>query len=250
VVAPSFERPVATVTRLVTRGAGLRLNRRLRYGLAAVLAGITLVGVDLAQGVLPGGGAFLLLLIPVMLGAVVLGMGPALTTLLLGASGAVLLVPLRGHPWLSAPSDAARLALYLVVGGFVVAVGAVLREAIGTWLQARSARSAVSHGRLVEPLTDRELDVLRLAATGKSTDAIGRELYLSRNTVKSHLAHAYGKLGAHNRAEAIAAGLHWGCLQRSALVPPSVGAGAEPADGHGSGGRRTALVDRGTGTAG
>jgi hypothetical protein len=53
-----------------------------------------------------------------------------------------------------------------------------------------------------------------------SVAEIGHRLYLSRNTIKSHLAHAYGKLGAHNRAEAIAAGLHWGCIEPSALAPP------------------------------
>ena len=58
--------------------------------------------------------------------------------------------------------------------------------------------------RLVEPLTSRELEVLRLLAAGSSNQAIARELVVTLDTVKKHVGHVLGKLGAANRTEAVA----------------------------------------------
>ncbi len=54
-----------------------------------------------------------------------------------------------------------------------------------------------------QPLTARELEVLRLLQRGLSHHDIARELYLSDNTVKTHLRAVYRKLGAHSRPEAL-----------------------------------------------
>jgi LuxR family maltose regulon positive regulatory protein len=56
---------------------------------------------------------------------------------------------------------------------------------------------------LVEPLTDRETDVLRLIAAGKSNQRIAHELVVTLDTVKKHVSHVLGKLGAANRTEAV-----------------------------------------------
>jgi len=53
-----------------------------------------------------------------------------------------------------------------------------------------------------DPLTDRERQVLRLAADGLSTAKIGAELHLSEGTVRNYLSEAISKLGAENRVEA------------------------------------------------
>ena len=53
-------------------------------------------------------------------------------------------------------------------------------------------------------LTSRERNVLRLIATGSSTDAAAYELHLSPTTVKTHLRSASSKLGTHSRAAAVA----------------------------------------------
>jgi two-component system, NarL family, response regulator DesR len=53
-----------------------------------------------------------------------------------------------------------------------------------------------------DPLTDRERQVLRLAAEGLSTEALGKKLHLSPGTVRNYLSEAIDKLGATNRIEA------------------------------------------------
>jgi DNA-binding NarL/FixJ family response regulator len=70
---------------------------------------------------------------------------------------------------------------------------------------------------LVEPLTDREMDVLRLAAKGYTNKAIGVQLAISDRTVQGHLAKIYDKLGAASRTEAVmrAVALGW--------IPPTLG---------------------------
>ena len=60
---------------------------------------------------------------------------------------------------------------------------------------------AVSNG---EGLSVRELEVLRLLAAGRSTDAIARELFLSIHTVRNHVRNILMKLGAHSKLEAVA----------------------------------------------
>jgi DNA-binding NarL/FixJ family response regulator len=52
-------------------------------------------------------------------------------------------------------------------------------------------------------LTPRELDVLRLVAQGQSNPAIGRALFLSETTVKTHLGHVFEKLGVGDRTRAV-----------------------------------------------
>ena len=57
---------------------------------------------------------------------------------------------------------------------------------------------------IVEQLTSRELEVLGMLAAGSSNQAIARELVVSLDTVKKHVGHVLGKLGAANRTEAVA----------------------------------------------
>jgi DNA-binding NarL/FixJ family response regulator len=64
---------------------------------------------------------------------------------------------------------------------------------------------------VVEELTDRELEVLSLAAKGYTNKAIGVQLGISDRTVQGHLAHIFGKLQANSRTEAVmrAVSLGW-----------------------------------------
>ena len=69
-------------------------------------------------------------------------------------------------------------------------------------LQAHLA-GATPVGELAEPLSDRELAVLRFLPTNLSAAEIGSELFVSVHTVKTHMRKLYAKLGAHTRAEAV-----------------------------------------------
>jgi LuxR family maltose regulon positive regulatory protein len=64
----------------------------------------------------------------------------------------------------------------------------------------------VGEQQLVEPLTERELEVLRLLSSGKSNAEIAGHLFVAVGTVKAHTSRIYGKLGVRNRVEAIAKG--------------------------------------------
>ena len=64
----------------------------------------------------------------------------------------------------------------------------------------------------VEALTERELDVLRLAAKGMTNKAIGRALDISDRTVQGHLANIYGKLSVGSRTEAVTEALKLGWI--------------------------------------
>jgi DNA-binding CsgD family transcriptional regulator len=66
----------------------------------------------------------------------------------------------------------------------------------------RSAAKLSAHARSHIPLSEREVEVLSLAADGLTNRQIAERLYLSPHTVARHLANARGKLGASNRAEA------------------------------------------------
>ena len=68
---------------------------------------------------------------------------------------------------------------------------------------------------LAEPLNERELTVLRFLPTNLSAAEIGSELFLSVNTVKTHMRKLYAKLDVHTRAEAVERGRALGLLAPS-----------------------------------
>jgi ATP/maltotriose-dependent transcriptional regulator MalT len=63
-----------------------------------------------------------------------------------------------------------------------------------------------------EPLSQRELEVLTLISQGRSNREAAGELFISEATVKTHLLHAYAKLGVRDRAAAVAAAFEQGLL--------------------------------------
>jgi LuxR family maltose regulon positive regulatory protein len=73
---------------------------------------------------------------------------------------------------------------------------------------------------LIEPLSERELEILQLIAEGLTNPEIAAQLYLSLNTVKAHTRNIYGKLGVHNRTQAVSRARALG------LLPVAFGAAA------------------------
>ncbi|HEX9926055.1 MAG TPA: response regulator transcription factor [Anaerolineae bacterium] len=57
-------------------------------------------------------------------------------------------------------------------------------------------------GKYVEPLSERELEVLQWLASGASNREIGRRLYITESTVKRHVYNIFGKLNVRNRTQA------------------------------------------------
>jgi DNA-binding NarL/FixJ family response regulator len=80
--------------------------------------------------------------------------------------------------------------------------------------QNRSARARVAEP-LLEPLTDSEVRVLRYLPTNLSKREIADELYVSVNTIKTHVKHLYAKLGVRTRRQAVDQARQLGLLPRS-----------------------------------
>ena len=101
-------------------------------------------------------------------------------------------------------------ALEAVSRGFVVAMP-VEAETIAAASQIpASATNGVEE--LLEPLTPREQEVLRMLALGLANKEIAARLSISEHTVKFHVAAILGKLGASSRTEAVALGIRHGLI--------------------------------------
>ncbi len=79
----------------------------------------------------------------------------------------------------------------------------------GTYIDASVAGmlAEVNTGKEAPKITQRERDVLRLLSQGMSNEEIGREIFISPETVRTHLRKAMAKLGAKTRTEAVASAL-------------------------------------------
>jgi DNA-binding NarL/FixJ family response regulator len=82
-----------------------------------------------------------------------------------------------------------------------VSLGTLLREiSRGTIIHSMPKRQPTAAADC--PLTDRELEILKLVAEGYTNGRIARELWVTEQTVKFHLSNTYRKLGVANRTEA------------------------------------------------
>ena len=130
----------------------------------------------------------------------------AVTTL----AGALLLACPQGHVRVFAdegPPMAALLGRLLAAqragraaAGVPLGYLARLQRAFGT--EQPASNDPVPAG-IVDPLTSRELEVLKMMAAGRPNQAIAGELVVTLDTVKKHVGHVLGKLGAANRTEAV-----------------------------------------------
>lgn len=102
---------------------------------------------------------------------------------------------------------------------------AVVRVAAGEYVEAFGTRNVANHAELDWPgkdagLTERESEVLVLAAEGRTNPEIGAALFVGVETVKTHLQRVYGKLGLRNRVEAATFVEREGAFRRVAPAPP------------------------------
>jgi len=99
-----------------------------------------------------------------------------------------------------------RKAILLVQQGMSVLSPQVTRQVLRAAVEGGQARSGESG------LSDREMEVLGCLAQGKTTSQIASELFISDNTVKTHVRHILEKLNASNRAEAVSKALQMGLI--------------------------------------
>ena len=181
-------------------------------GLTALLAELFLTEFDHGTHLLVG-------LLLVAGSALLFGPGPAISGLALGAGASLAIGGALVEGLLDSPHAYVQVALYLIAGGAIIGLasfGFRSRPGAAPCVVARAARAPSS---LAEPLTEREVEILRLAASGISVDEIATRLFVSPNTVKTHLTHLYAKLGVRGRPDAIRAALHFGCLSPADICP-------------------------------
>jgi LuxR family maltose regulon positive regulatory protein len=78
-----------------------------------------------------------------------------------------------------------------------------------------STKGQVDQSGLIEPLSEREIEVLQLLAKGLTNQVVGERLYISPHTVKVHTRNIYGKLGVNNRTQAVDKARTLGILPRT-----------------------------------
>lgn len=211
---------VEGLRRPLNRLAGIRVGRSLRYVIAFALTGISVGLIEAYCTDLEHGTHLLVLLGLVILLALRWGPGSAWIGLFLGggvsAATSFGVTEPAGHP-----NTMVQLGAYLLTGTALIVLAAVaLRGAAQRPPLARVRMADDSHPPvLVDRLTARELEVMRLAASGAPVEEIGRALFLSPNTVKTHLTRSYAKLGARGRPEAIRWALHYGYLSPADICP-------------------------------
>jgi DNA-binding NarL/FixJ family response regulator len=102
-------------------------------------------------------------------------------------------------------------AVRAVAAGDTLLAPAITRRLVEQYLRRPppGARTPLGLGEL----TDRELDVLRLVARGRSNQQIADTLFLGESTVKTHLTHLFAKLGLRDRAQAVVLAYESGLIQ-------------------------------------
>ena len=112
----------------------------------------------------------------------------------------------QGYLLKGAPREDLFQAIRVVHGG-----GSLLQPVVAARLLRQV--SSPSPAALPEPLTERELEVLRLLARGRQNKEIAGELWISERTVKFHVSGILAKLGVGNRTEAVSKAAQLGLVE-------------------------------------
>jgi DNA-binding NarL/FixJ family response regulator len=102
-------------------------------------------------------------------------------------------------------------AVRVVAAGDTLLAPAVIRRLVEQYV--RRPPPGTRKPERLAVLTDRELDVLRIMARGRSNAEIAAELFLSETTVKTHITHLFTKLGLRDRAQAVVLAYETGLVQ-------------------------------------
>jgi DNA-binding NarL/FixJ family response regulator len=201
-------------------------GRRSSWRPVAVVA-VAVIAIDLETATprLDHGTHLLVALAAVLAVVLLLGPKPATVSLVLGAAVAGIASAMGEQGTIHVTGAYVQLAAYLFAGGIsiLLVVFATMPRSRGPADTPMLPRIVIgpppSASPLPELLTARELEILRLAATGVSVDEMARHLCLSPNTVKTHLTHIYAKLAVRGRTDAVRAALHAGWLTPEDICP-------------------------------
>jgi DNA-binding NarL/FixJ family response regulator len=143
-------------------------------------------------------------------------------------SSVILLLTMRMEDQWVSEALAAGCDACLSKSAHLPSLGTLIREIVArnivTALPATLAEGKLPLGNGGDDLTAREREILGLVADGLTNARIGRELWVTEQTVKFHLSNIYRKLGVSNRTEASRFAYTHGLLRRGAARPA---AGAE-----------------------
>jgi len=106
-------------------------------------------------------------------------------------------------------SEDIPLAIRAALSGESILSEEILKKLLDYALQFPSSKQAL---RPDTDLKDRELEILRLAASGASNKAIANKLHLSENTVKKYMMDIFDKIGVHSRTAAVITAQQLGLL--------------------------------------
>ena len=110
-------------------------------------------------------------------------------------------------------NDGHKLAPVLYSLSFNHQKAGYIREILSLIPSPQEPGNPVGKGVLPEPLSSRELEVLRHLVTGASNKEVAADLFISAGTVKNHLKNIFGKLDVHNRTQAISRGRTLGLIE-------------------------------------
>jgi DNA-binding NarL/FixJ family response regulator len=97
------------------------------------------------------------------------------------------------------PAEQLIAGIHVIARGEALLAPSITRRVIEDYAR----HSSPSRDDRLDQLTERELEVLRLLATGKSNSELAAHLYLGEGTIKTHVSHVLGKLGLRDRVQAV-----------------------------------------------
>ena len=116
---------------------------------------------------------------------------------------------LSGRAWgilpLEASAEELGAAIHALAAGLLVGMPALVNPLIGDIPTNQGEQ-------LIDPLTEREIEVLQLLAQGMANKQIALQLGISEHTVKFHISGIYTKFGVTNRTAAVRLGVRWGLI--------------------------------------
>ena len=116
---------------------------------------------------------------------------------------------LAGRAWgilpLEASTEELGAAVHALAAGLLVGMPALVNPLIGDIPTNQDEQ-------LIDPLTEREIEVLQLLAQGMANKQIALQLGISEHTVKFHISGIYTKFGVTNRTAAVRLGVRWGLI--------------------------------------